>query len=168
MGRHERNVRLLSDVQSAVSGVASELPDNRNARYRRRTAAAVMAWSALPLYSAVMAVVNATWTSALTFSLIVLCAVTAASLAVRKNKRSQSIAAGLLLLLSVPFGVQLANHFWLGTTTRVLAVADSPLGYFMGVVVNALLFVPVVVFAQSIWRRRSQQTVPLEPQPNST
>jgi len=92
----------------------------------------------------------------------VLIAVIAASLASGSTERQHVAAAGLLLLIAMPFGARLLQRLVLEPPSHAAAIADSPLGYIIGTIGDALFFVPPVVFAFAVWKRRGalQPTLP--------
>jgi len=93
---------------------------------------------------------------------MLLIAVIAASLASGATERQHVAAAGLLLLIAMPFGARLLQRLVLEPPSHAAAIADSPLGYVIGTIGDALFFVPPVVFAFAVWKRRGalQPTLP--------
>jgi len=70
--------------------------------------------------------------------------------------RSRRLAAVLLVLLAAPVAMDYVRAFIFARGAGAAAVADSPLGYLTGRLIEALLFVSLLVCAYVLWRRRGQ------------
>jgi len=123
------------------------------ARNRRRISFAVLAWSSLSLISAINAVIAHERIVASLLTAIFVTGVIAAILARGSTLRRHLASAVLLLFASAPFAVKLATRLAFASSAHPLEIADSPVGYVAGTVVDSLFFAPPVVFALGIWSR---------------
>jgi hypothetical protein len=118
---------------------------------RRRLAITVAVWALFPLFLAVPAVLHGPVAPAVFFTGLAM-----VPLLIVARVRSPRLAALLLVLLASPFALQYIRRMVFARGAGALAVADSPLGFLVGAVVEVLLFVPLLGFALAIWRRRRE------------
>jgi hypothetical protein len=118
---------------------------------RRRLAIAVAVWALFPLFLAVPAILRGAVAPAVFFTCLAIVPVLIVA-----RVRSPRLAALLLVLLASPFALQFIRGMVFARGAGALAVADSPLGFLVGAVVEVLVFVPLLGFALSIWRRRRE------------
>jgi len=107
------------------------------------TVFAITTWSALPVIAAVEAIFKKAWLVAAIPGTIAVVALAAAALVWRSTERHQVVAAVLLLLISTPFAALLFQGLVLEPLSHALAIADSPPGYIIGIIGDAL------------WKRRA-------------
>lgn len=125
---------------------------------QRRTGLAIAFWSLLPFAVACERLSSADLSGCAAFFALAGISLTAAGLVRLPHRASQVIAAVLLFLMSGPFVVRVSSLLVAGYGPGALRIADSPLGYVIGVVTNSLFAVPLAVFAVSVWRRRPAQS----------
>jgi hypothetical protein len=118
---------------------------------RRRLAIAVAVWALFPLALAAPAVLRVAVAPAVFFAGLAIVPVLIVA-----RVRSPRLAALLLVLIASPFAIHFVRRMIFARGAGALAVADSPLGFLVGAIVEVLLFVPLLGFALAIWRRRRE------------
>jgi hypothetical protein len=151
-----RSCRQRTEVN--VASNQANTAETENAIKRRRTAFAVIAWSSLPFVAAVNTLVAGEWLLAALFAGIVACALGSAVLATGTAGQQHIASVVLLLIAAAPFALQLARRLVFAPPARAFEIADSPLGYVLGTVIDSLFFAPPLVFAFGMWSRRALQT----------
>lgn len=121
---------------------------------RRRLAIAIAVWTLFPATLAAPAALRGAAVPGIVFAAVAALALLAAILARSSKAHYHRLAALLLMLLACPFAVRYIQRIIFARTDGASAVADSPAGFLVGAVVELLFFVPLLGFAQAIWRRR--------------
>ncbi len=123
---------------------------------RLRTATAIVIWSSLPFLASVAAALAGRFRTSAAFALLAIASLTAAVLARSRKTNHQLGSVALLAVVSLPFAAAIVTRFAYGFGPGVLAVADSPITFLMGTVLESLFAVPAAAFAIAVWRRRTR------------
>lgn len=117
----------------------------------------IAVWSLLPLALSIRLALDRAAHGAIIFGVIALGSLTAAALASSRRPNAQLAAVALLTALFLAVAVQTARHFLLASGPGALAVADSPLGYLTGIMLECFFAVFLGAFAVGVWRRRTRR-----------
>jgi len=102
------------------------------------------------------AIVSVTKRNLVLFVATVALAWLALALARSSRPASHKIAAGMLVAQAVPFAYLALKRIAFARGVGLERVADSPAGYVLGVVVEALFLAPLLAFAIAVWRFRAR------------
>jgi hypothetical protein len=151
---HEPIDQPTSGSKSPETPSAGRLVGESKA-YRKRTAVAVLVWAVLPVMLSILAFVHGDIRSGALFAVTIVLALLASGLARSGQLARQLLAVLALAVAALPFAFWFVQAILLARGTGALAISDSPAGFLVNVFVELLFFVPLLAFAQSIWRHRS-------------
>jgi hypothetical protein len=124
--------------------------------YRKRTAFAIRVWSGLPVVLCVLALSSGNTRAGGLFAATIVLALVASSLAQSPRMARQFLAMTTLAVAAIPFTVWFIRGVRLSRGTGAAAVAGSPAAYLVNAFCELLFAVPLLAFAHSLWRHRSE------------
>jgi len=129
--------------------------DHKRRRAWRTTARAIIAWSTIPF---VLLLVSANeMMIATSLFLVVVAALVAAALSQTTSQVAHIVASVLLAVVSFPFCVSTVRALCYASGPGFASVADSPLGFMIGIGCRIMLAVPPASFAVALFRDRARK-----------